>query len=158
MILWYNNRKFEHYVTAVMLVGLNLISFFVSCDLVHFQHRLQILVFWISRDAVSKPRIRKYIHGINDYYNFKLYHAYHTTIMGIKYTTIFGWKLINWLNRNYKRRTQLSTHLSAKWKFIEGERSAWQLRRILFKQGKFYFRNSHPLITLWNFMLAAFNI
>ena len=23
-------------------------------------------------------------------------------------------------------------------------------------QGKFYFRNSHPLITLWNFMLAFF--
>ena len=129
IILLYNNRPFEHYVTAVMFVELDLISFFV-CNFVYFQHRPQIIhlnLKWLIKNQEFENICMTLI---TIYSNSKRIQAYDITIMGVKYTTLFGSESINWLNKNYKRRMQLFSYLSAKWKFIESRRSSGQLRPI----------------------------
>ena len=61
----------------------------------------------------------------NDHYNFKLNHAYDITIMGIKYTTLFGSKQLIGLTETIKdaRSSQpirVQSENSSKTKEVQG--------------------------------------
>ena len=72
-----------------MFVELDLISFFV-CNFVYFQHRSQIIHLNLKWFIKNQEFENKCTTLITIYSNSKRIQAYDITIMGVKYTTLFG--------------------------------------------------------------------